>query len=199
MSAESELARLAFVGYGSEEIFPSCYEVGLEGVYFGFVRWISLNRADVKEGFPYRGSKAQVVLLAQSETISAFITGIHSEFEAQLNVEVEQAVLDETTPRVADTPGAEMNPIRLPQNISHNVYLNLEQRIQSFKNTQTLKTLSLIALQSEFALERLARSLVSMEILATLKTSGLATVGGRVTSAIITLGQGVRITESPDA
>ena len=175
---------LAFVGYGSDEIFPTVYSLGIETVFFGIARWTGVKKstaAETKTGIVY--------LMAQTKTIEGFLDGFHATFLADLKERIPDVMLENqkfTSPVPLGKKKQDMW-----KGIGASVFNRLVENIRRYKQIHRLEFESTIGLMGITELSKVAKSLIDIEILGTLNQASTATVGGAVAVARITLADGV--------
>lgn len=180
----NRVCELAFVGYGSDEIFPTVYSLGIETVFFGIARWRGVKKSTAAEG-----KTGIVYLMAQTKTIEGFLDGFHANFLADLQERIPNVMLENQKFTSPEPLGKKKQDMW--KGIGESVFNRLRYNIENYKQIHRLEFESTIGLMGITELSKVARSLIDIEILGTLNQANTATVGGAVAVASITLADGV--------
>ena len=187
LDVESDnLCHLAFVGYGSEDIFPSIHSLAIESVYYGICRWTGVRQAS-----PYDSTKGIIYLMAQHKSIDAFLNGFHSSFLDNLKEVMPNAMLDEQNLN-SDNPGKlRRKEQEMWKGFGANIFERLNFNFQVYKQRHREEFEHTVGHLGITELSKVAKSLLDIEILGTLNEANTATVGGAVAVANITLARGI--------
>ena len=71
---------LVFAGFGRDELFPSLQSVEIDGLFFGELRIIKEQTADIDR----KGDTAEIITFAQKDMPERFIFGIDKDLEDKL-------------------------------------------------------------------------------------------------------------------
>lgn len=180
------LCRLSFVGYGSEEIFPKLFEVGIQSKQYGIVRWRGLGSAEVETN-----KRSEIYLMAQTSAIMNFLDGVHPKFLADIKASIPLAVVEDRQADFEDPSEFSEDEREVWLGIGDSVTNKLEKYIHGFKEKNRSGIADRLDFMGTSELAHMAKSLLALEILATLKDSGPSTVGGEIVSATIDHKNGV--------
>ena len=75
--------KLAFTGYGENEIFPSVIHINMLTIINNQVRYFIVNKNEINDQ-----QHASIIPLAQDDVMRNFLTGIHDGFERNIITEV---------------------------------------------------------------------------------------------------------------
>jgi hypothetical protein len=182
----SSLCRLTFVGYGSEEVYPHLFELGLESKFKKIVRWRGLGSANVDTE-----QRSEIYLMAQTSAIRNFLDGVHPDFLQNLKAIVPTAVADASRVWDSDPDHQDEDTYELWRDMGNEVFTKLEKYMNEFRHQNKIGLTTRLDFMETSELAKIAKALVELEVLATLNTQGPSTVGGDVVLATVDLRNGV--------
>lgn len=173
-----ENATIAFTGFGTHDYFPKELTIEVESSFFGHVRWFQKSQSDAETARP-----AYVRWWAQYSNINSFFRGVHSDYLNHLLDEV----IPETATRVLSENKISKHGARIGQELASQV----EEEMGAWSNNYYSSLLFNLSTMDPIDLADAARTLLELETLGAHKNAGLATVGGEIEVATITLRDGV--------
>mgnify|MGYP000526484086 CR=1 FL=1 len=183
---ETSQSRLAFVGYGSDEIYPKLWEVGISSKFGQLVRWRGLGKAELEEG-----KRSEIYLKAQTSAIQNFLDGVHPNFLTDLEHSLPLAVVEDRQADFEDPSELTDDEKDIWLGIGGSISGKLQKYIEQFKAQNKSGIVNRLDFMGPSELAQMARSLLSLEILATMNDRGPSTVGGDIVIATIDYRNGV--------
>lgn len=166
---------LAFVGFGSDEPFPSVIRLNCRGIYGGALRGSEMP-VDTLEPIDNNSS---IHYFAQSDSMYGFVNG----FSLSISRKYHEVI----TEKIEERWGAET-----PEPIGDELATEIAAEVDAYANETfvqpLLRTVSVMGLSS---LADFAESLVGLQATSTYSKPGAATVGGLIEVATIDKLQGV--------
>lgn len=173
-----DVTTVAFVGYGAEDHFPHEITISIESSFYGYTRWVQENQTSAANARP-----AYARWWAQSSNIDSFFRGVHSDFRQHLN----NFVIPETVHQVlAEKIHSYNNP-----HIVNEIANKIREEMFTWSDRYYSSLLFNLSTMDSVDLADAARTLLELETLGAHKNAGLATVGGEIEVATITLRDGV--------
>lgn len=183
---DENLCILAFVGYGSVDMFPSVYSIGIEATFYGVTRWRGMNSASAAES-----RKGIIYRMAQTDAIDGFLNGFHPTFLEDLKDGMVQAMVDDRNEDFDDPSKFSPSEQDIWRGIGQSVFNRLLTTINSYSEKHKQELESTLGFMGMHELSKVAKSLLDIQILGTLNEPQAPTVGGDVVVANITLESGV--------
>lgn len=164
----SQRATLAFVGYGTNEVMPSYFELEVRAFFGDSMLWRfkQLTNFDASSGSKYIGVK----LLAQHDAISTFIAGIDDQTYNRLKNEM----LSGRNESSADSDGTDLEA----RTSKVESAFGRNEKMERFNNVAALMPVG--------SLVSVAESLIGIQSLSQAVNGELNTVGGPIDTAVIT-------------
>lgn len=181
------LCRLSFVGFGSEEVYPCVYELGLETKFRNIVRWRGLGTSSVDKP----DQRSDIYLMAQTSAISNFLDGVHPDFLQNLKAIVPTAVADASRLWDDSPDNQGDDSYEIWRGMGNDVVEKLQDYISDFRRKNKSGLTDRLDFMATGDLAKIAKALVELEVLATLNSRGPSTVGGEVILASVDLRDGV--------
>ncbi len=187
LERHDSLCRLTFVGFGSDEVYPSVYELGLETKFRNIVRWRGLGKSTVDT----EERRSEIYLMAQTSAISNFLDGVHPNFLQNLKAIVPTAVADASRLWDDSPDNQDDDSYEIWKGMGNDVFEKLQNYISDFRIKNKSGLTDRLDFMGPGDLAKIAKALVELEVLATLNSRGPSTVGGEVILATVDLRDGV--------
>jgi hypothetical protein len=174
------VARLWIAGYGNEQFYPAACEIVLGGVLNGMVvGW-------VKESKEYERDAAHIVTVAQSNAIHTLLRGLA--FTVRDLVRDRYGTWQQGLADLVPGP-ADEDDLAAVEYALEEADRRMEELSQNEYVGPLMRT---VEAMSGYDLGVLARSLVEIQVLRAMGTPGLPTVGGAVSTVVISRAGGLR-------
>jgi hypothetical protein len=176
---------IAFIGYGTSEVYPSIERVRVEGVFNGRTRWWVLKSpVHMKAG---TGTDSMIEGYAQSDAIFTFVKGMDPSYRWMIQNAITEVLDDHRHDLFNELDEDETEA--LEEEIHRRVTAAMDAlEAQAF----TAPILATVAAMPPLELARMAESLVGIQALRASSGNELPTVGGDIDVVVITRHSGVK-------
>lgn len=179
---EDDFVGLVFAGFGTEEIFPSVYEIRFSGIINKRVKYQIYRKGEIRED-----NSAIIAPFAQSEMASTFMEGINPEIENIIEGSVKEN-LYELQEEISNKFKIKQEEL---EELFEKKYNNIFDKIHESKHKKmVLPVIETVSIMRKEDLIEIAESLVNITSIKRKATLDIDSVGGPVDISIITKSEG---------